>query len=689
MQRFGQPPREHWRSNGRDFGHGSRGRRLSAVREPSTPQQSPKEAGNAGRPGHSRARHERGQREEEEGAGPGRALRPTREAFSSSAAGSEETRSRGGLGHGDPAGALAPGLGSAAAGLAPRMAPRCPRTPHSGRGSGDPSLRAAHEAVVAGPAPAARTGPAPVTATLRRVVAPGSCTPLSQPGWAARGPLRAPEPVDALSPPTPTVTTSCPAGPSAHVGTARAGALRGGLHASVCECGVWGGRLGLGTALQCLAAARPAAPPRKPCAGGPRSPVPSLRGRGEPTLAWPVPPSRAGAESQLRACPAAGHSQTPLGSPGSPRLGPASGPSLAGAGRAGSTGPAAEGQAGQAWGCRRGRVGLRTCHSAASLSPPDTPGERCSPSTFLPARLSVPEGDSAEFACSLPCVPQDALLNWYRVGLGNHTTKLAAFPEDRHSPSRDPRFSITPLPGGQGFRMRLVGTRPDDSGVYMCGVIYLRPSILAAESPHTELTVTERDPHSPTERPSPTPRPASPPQSLAVSVTSVLAAVLLLLLLAWGLASSPPRGLRGACAGQSQDAPLVSARSAPGPWGQDALCPRPAVWGEQPVPTRGWDAPGVGPGLHPPRVHRRPLLPSPQKESTAAGPVFTVDYGELDFEWREKTPEPPGPAAPEQTEYATIVFPGRPAPPSRRASADGRPGPRPLRAEDGHCSWPL
>lgn len=72
-------------------------------------------------------------------------------------------------------------------------------------------------------------------------------------------------------------------------------------------------------------------------------------------------------------------------------------------------------------------------------------------------------------------------------------------------------------------------------------------------------------------------------------------------------------------------------------------------------------------------------------------PVFSVDYGELDFQWREKTPEPPVPCVPEQTEYATIVFPGGlgTSSPARRGSADGPRSPRPLRPEDGHCSWPL
>lgn len=70
-------------------------------------------------------------------------------------------------------------------------------------------------------------------------------------------------------------------------------------------------------------------------------------------------------------------------------------------------------------------------------------------------------------------------------------------------------------------------------------------------------------------------------------------------------------------------------------------------------------------------------------------PVFTVAYGELDFQCREKTSEPPAPCI--HTEYATIVFPtGLGASnPGRRGSADGPQGPRPVKHEDGHCSWPL
>ncbi|XP_072816785.1 programmed cell death protein 1 isoform X7 [Vicugna pacos] len=86
---------------------------------------------------------------------------------------------------------------------------------------------------------------------------------------------------------------------------------------------------------------------------------------------------------------------------------------------------------------------------------------------------------------------------------------------------------------------------------------------------------------------------------------------------------------------------------------------------------------------------RRSEDSEPRKEGSTAAPVFTVDYGELDFQWREKTPEPSAPCVPEQTEYATIVFPGRPGSPGHRASADSPQGPGSLRTEDGHCSWPL
>lgn len=78
-----------------------------------------------------------------------------------------------------------------------------------------------------------------------------------------------------------------------------------------------------------------------------------------------------------------------------------------------------------------------------------------------------------------------------------------------------------------------------------------------------------------------------------------------------------------------------------------------------------------------------------KKEGPDAAPVFTLDYGELDFQWREKTPEPPAPCAPEQTEYATIVFPGRPASPGRRASASSLQGAQPPSPEDGPGLWPL
>ncbi|KAF5921548.1 programmed cell death protein 1 isoform X1 [Diceros bicornis minor] len=262
----------------------------------------------------------------------------------------------------------------------------------------------------------------------------------------------------------------------------------------------------------------------------------------------------------------------------------------------------------------------------------DSPDRPWSPLTFSPARLTVPEGANATFTCSFSNTSEHFVLNWYRMSPSNQTDKLAAFPEDSSQPGQNRRFRVTRLPNGRDFHMSVVAARRNDSGIYLCGAISLPPKAQINESPRAELTVTERVLEPPTEHPSPPPRPAGQLQGLVVGITSVLVGVPLVLLLTWVLAAAFPRATQGAC-GRSEDQPL--------------------------------------------------------KEGPSAAPVFTVDYGELDFQWREKTPEPPAPCIPEQTEYATIVFPSRPCSPGRRASADDPQGPRPLRPEDGHCSWPL
>ncbi|XP_019813635.2 programmed cell death protein 1 isoform X3 [Bos indicus] len=246
--------------------------------------------------------------------------------------------------------------------------------------------------------------------------------------------------------------------------------------------------------------------------------------------------------------------------------------------------------------------------------------------TFSPPRLVVPEGANATFTCSFSSKPERFVLNWYRKSPSNQMDKLAAFPEDRSQPSRDRRFRVTPLPDGQQFNMSIVAAQRNDSGVYFCGAIYLPPRTQINESHSAELMVTEAVLEPPTEPPSPQPRPEGQMQSLVIGVTSVLLGVLLLPPLIWVLAAVFLRATRGGCARRSQDQP---------------------------------------------------------PEGCPSVPAVTVDYGELDFQWREKTPEPAAPCVPEQTEYATIVFPGR------RASADSPQGPWPLRTEDGHCSWPL
>nr|XP_008532655.1 PREDICTED: programmed cell death protein 1 isoform X4 [Equus przewalskii] len=263
----------------------------------------------------------------------------------------------------------------------------------------------------------------------------------------------------------------------------------------------------------------------------------------------------------------------------------------------------------------------------------DSPDRPWRPLTFSPARLMVPEGANATFTCSFSNTSEHFVLNWYRMSPSNQTDKLAAFPEDSSQPGRGGRFRVTRLPNGRDFHMSVLAARRNDSGIYLCGAISLPPKTQINESPRAELTVTERIPEPPTEHPSPPPSPAGQLQGLVVGITSLLVGVLLVLLLACVLTTTFPRAARGNAA----------------------------------------DSP--------------PSLP--KKEGPSAPPAFSVDYGELDFQWREKTPEPPAPCVPEQTEYATIVFPGRPGSQGRRASADDPQGPRPLRPEDGHCSWPL
>ncbi|XP_007965217.1 programmed cell death protein 1 isoform X1 [Chlorocebus sabaeus] len=268
-----------------------------------------------------------------------------------------------------------------------------------------------------------------------------------------------------------------------------------------------------------------------------------------------------------------------------------------------------------------------------SLHLSESPDRPWNPPTFSPALLLVTEGDNATFTCSFSNASESFVLNWYRMSPSNQTDKLAAFPEDRSQPCQDCRFRVTQLPNGRDFHMSVVRARRNDSGTYLCGAISLAPKAQIKESLRAELRVTERRAEVPTAHPSPSPRPAGQFQALVVGVVGGLLGSLVLLV--WVLAVICSRAAQGTIEARRTGQPL--------------------------------------------------------KEDPSAVPVFSVDYGELDFQWREKTPEPPVPCVPEQTEYATIVFPGGLGTSSlaRRGSADGPRSPRPLRPEDGHCSWPL
>uniref|UniRef100_A0A452QX29 Programmed cell death 1 n=1 Tax=Ursus americanus TaxID=9643 RepID=A0A452QX29_URSAM len=269
------------------------------------------------------------------------------------------------------------------------------------------------------------------------------------------------------------------------------------------------------------------------------------------------------------------------------------------------------------------------------LGLPDGPW---APFTFSPAPGRGAQGE-CHLTCSLfPRHPCRALLCQTRYRMSPRNTRDdknwgRLYRRDRHPPAPTgvPTSRGCPM-AGPPQRHRAPGSVT--AATYLLrGAIYLPPNTQISESPRAELTVRERS-WSPTESPSPPPRITNQLQGLVIGITSVLVGVPLLLLVTWVLAAAFPRAARG----KTTDASL---------------------------------------------------LLSLKKEGPSAAPVFTVDYGELDFQWREKTPEPSAPCAPEQTEYATIVFPSRPGSPGRRASAHSPQGPQPLSPEDGPCPWPL
>ncbi|XP_045054521.2 programmed cell death protein 1 isoform X3 [Desmodus rotundus] len=188
----------------------------------------------------------------------------------------------------------------------------------------------------------------------------------------------------------------------------------------------------------------------------------------------------------------------------------------------------------------------------------ETPDRPWNPLTFSPPQLTVAEGETATFTCSFSNTSEHFVLNLYRMSPSNQTVKLAAFPKDSGQVHRDPRFRVTWLPNGRDFEMSVLAAQRNDSGTYLCGVIYLPPETQIHESPHAELMVTERTLEAPTEAPSPPARPAGKLQGLVIGVTSVLVGILLLLLLTWVLTTTCPRATRGPCACCREDPPLVS-----------------------------------------------------------------------------------------------------------------------------------
>ncbi|XP_047401934.1 programmed cell death protein 1 isoform X9 [Sciurus carolinensis] len=259
----------------------------------------------------------------------------------------------------------------------------------------------------------------------------------------------------------------------------------------------------------------------------------------------------------------------------------------------------------------------------------EAPSRPSSLFSFSPAQLTVQEGANATFTCSFSNWSEHLVLNWYRLSPSKQNIKLASFHKGLSEPGRDPRFQVTRLPNGLDFHMSVLSARCNDSGLYLCGVISLSSKVQIQETPAAELRVTGR--------------PASSQAWLLVSPAS------------WWVS-------QWCCCWPGSWPP-----PAPGP------CQADSASASRFRTCFSAEAGGAG------------SKEQPLEEATAV-PVFALDYGELDFEWREKTPTPEPPASCIHTEYATIVFPPSPG---RRGSADSPQGPRPLRQEDGHCSWPL
>ncbi|XP_036134136.1 programmed cell death protein 1-like [Molossus molossus] len=184
-----------------------------------------------------------------------------------------------------------------------------------------------------------------------------------------------------------------------------------------------------------------------------------------------------------------------------------------------------------------------------------------SPLTFNPPQLTVAEGDTATFTCSLSHMSGGFVLNWYRMSPSNQTDKLAAFPADSTVAHRHRRFQVTRLPSGRDFRMSVLTAQRNDSGVYLCGAIYLSPTMQILQSPRAELVVIERTLEPPTESPGLPPRPPGQVQGLVIGVTRDLMSILLLLLLVWVLVTNFPRATRGAAPAAS--CPMESERGRP------------------------------------------------------------------------------------------------------------------------------
>uniref|UniRef100_K7E8V1 Programmed cell death 1 n=2 Tax=Ornithorhynchus anatinus TaxID=9258 RepID=K7E8V1_ORNAN len=217
----------------------------------------------------------------------------------------------------------------------------------------------------------------------------------------------------------------------------------------------------------------------------------------------------------------------------------------------------------------------------------------CSASS--PAKLFGQKGENFTFFCSVSNMPNSTTLNWYKY-FNNHKDKFAELKKEDDK-YHEGRHHVSKC-SNSVFKITILELQLNDTGEYFYEAIELSTSAKIWRSNCTLLNVTARTPGPST----------APPKIISIKkgnvqgtviLSSSIVAVALLLLLGWVLYAIAQKR-KGINKSENDDLTL--------------------------------------------------------KGEPTSRPVFTVDYGELEFQRGEKPPKTVGTCTSEQTEYATIIF---------------------------------